>query len=69
MSTYQQIQEFVREKYGFTVKTCWIAHVKEISGLTPRIAPNRTDNTKRINPCPPDKIEPIKQALRHFGII
>lgn len=69
MATYKQIQEWVRKNYGFTVKTCWIAHVKEICGLEPRKAPNRRNKNKRENPCPPDKIEPIKQAFRHFGMI
>jgi len=33
MATYQQIQDWVRKHYGFTVKTYWIAHVKEMCGL------------------------------------
>jgi len=34
-----------------------------------REAPNRLDADQRANPCSPDKIEPMKQALRHFGMI
>ena len=33
MSTYRRIQEYVKRQYGFTPKTCWIAHVKELCGL------------------------------------
>lgn len=55
--------------YGFTVKTCWIAHVKEMCGLELRVAPNRYDEFTRTNPCPLDKIEPIKQAFRFFKMI
>jgi len=69
MPTYEQIQEWVRGNFGFTVKDCWIAHVKEMCGLEPRKAGNRLDENERANPCPPDKVEPIKQALRHFGMI
>ena len=63
MPTYRRIQEYVRLKYGYTVKTCWIADVKEREGLSPRRAPNRRTG-KRANPCPPDKLEPIREALR-----
>ncbi len=66
MATYKQIQEWVREqeRFKFTVHTCWIAHVKEMCGLKPRRAANRVDGRK--NPCPQDKVEPIKKAFRHF---
>jgi len=67
--TYKEIQHWVKENYGFTVKTCWIAHVKEICDLNPRKAANRLDPSKRANPCPPSKIEPIKQALVVLGLI
>ena len=67
MATYQQIQDYVKKTYGFTVRTGWIAHVKEICGLEPKEAWNRKH--PRSNPCPPDKIEPIMQAFRHFGMI
>ena len=69
MATYKQIQDFVRSKHGYTVKTCWIAHVKDMCGLEPRVAPNRLKENYRSNPCPLDKVEPIKETLRHFGMI
>ncbi|MEW5937150.1 MAG: hypothetical protein AB1665_04950 [Candidatus Thermoplasmatota archaeon] len=69
MATYKQIQDWIRRNYGYTVKTCWIAHVKEICGLELRNAPNRYDENIRTNPCPSEKIEPIKQAFKHFGMI
>lgn len=28
-ATNKEIEDYVKKKYGFTVKTCWIAHVKE----------------------------------------
>ncbi|HUU37581.1 MAG TPA: hypothetical protein VMW46_05185 [Candidatus Desulfaltia sp.] len=69
MATYKQIQKWVKESYGFTVKPCWIAHVKEICGLKLRKAPNRLYELKRANPCPPKKLEPIRKALKHFSEI
>ena len=69
MATYKQIQGEVKRNFGFVPKTCWIAHVKEMCGLEPRKAPNRFDENERANPCPQDKIEPIKQAFRHFRML
>lgn len=69
MATYAQIQEYVRSQYGFTPQTCWIAHVKELCGLPVRQAYNRYDPGVREKPCPPEKVEPIKAAFRHFGMI
>ncbi len=69
MATYEQIQEWVKVRYGIAVKTCWIAHVKVLCGLKVQSAPNRINKNKRQNPCPPDKREIIKRALRHFGMI
>ena len=69
MATYKQIQRWVKENYKFTVKTCWIAHVKEMCGIELRKAPNRLNENERVNPCPSEKTEPIKQALKHFGEI
>lgn len=68
MATYKQIQAWVAQHYGFTPKTCWIAHVKEMVGLAPRRAPNRK-GPGRVRPCPPDKVEPIRAALKHFGML
>jgi len=31
MATYKQIQEWVKQQYGFESQTCLVAHVKEIS--------------------------------------
>ena len=66
--TYKKIQQYVKNEYGFTPKTCWIAHVKQLCGLSVRNAWNRNDK-KRKNPCPEDKLPAIKQALNHFGFL
>jgi hypothetical protein len=68
MATYDQIQEYVSARHRFVPKTCWIAHVKEMVGLPVTRAWNRRCD-KREQPCPPGKVEPIKDAFRHFGLI
>jgi hypothetical protein len=68
MATYEQIQNYVKNNYSYKLKTCWIAHVKELCGLPVRKAWNRK-REQRIIPCPEDKIEDIKCAFRHFGMI
>jgi hypothetical protein len=68
MTTYIDIQEYVKENFGFIPKSCWIAHVKEISGLPVRRAPNRQGEDRMV-PCPPGKVKPIQAALIHFGMI
>ncbi len=69
MATYGEIQSYIKNKYGYIVKGCWIAHVKEMSGLDVKVSYRREDINKRKVPCPESKIEPIKDALRHFGMI
>ena len=69
MATYKKIQEYVKKQNGFVPKPCWIAHVKEICGLSPKISPNRRDINVRQVPCPDEKINIIKDAFRHFGMI
>jgi hypothetical protein len=64
--TYRAIQECVKRKAGFTPKTCWIAHVKELNGLPLKSAPNRQASEVRQYPCPPDKRGSIEDCLRHF---
>jgi len=66
-ATYPEIQSYVRKKHGRVVKSCWIAHAKEICGLNPRRSPRRKG--KRMFPCPEEKLEWIKDAFRHFSMI
>ncbi len=69
MATYKQIQDRVTELYGYSAITGWIADIKEYHGLTTRIAPNRIDPTKRVNPCPPEKWADIEDVMQSFGMI
>ncbi len=68
MATYKDIQEWVKEEYGFSIKTCWIADMKEECGLKPKKASNRKEE-KRQYPCPSDKKDQIKNAFKYFNMI
>ena len=69
MATYKQIQEDIRSRHNRAVKTCWIAHVKELNGLAPRTAPNRRSPARRMVPCP-EEIRPlIEESMRRLGML
>jgi hypothetical protein len=61
--TDQEIQKWLSRQHGFVPESAWIAHCKELFG----IALSGTSNAD--NPCPPEKVAAIKQALRHFGLL
>lgn len=68
--TYKRIQEYVEKKYGFKVHTAYIAEVKRSLGLTMYDAPNVTEELKQPRKHPtPEKVEAIKDALKHFEVI
>jgi hypothetical protein len=69
MDTYKEIQEYVKKNFGYTPKTCWIAHSKEIYGLSPKVSINRKDLSKREHPCPEEKQEDIRRAFLYFGML
>ena len=69
MATYKQIQDYIEGKHGFTVKSCWIAHMKEICGLSVKVSPRRYDENVRQKPCPESKKAAIEEAFQHFGMI
>ena len=69
MATYRQIQEDVKRRHGRMVKTCWIAHEKELNGLRPRQAANRKSARLREVPCPPDVRPLIEQTMRRLGML
>ncbi|MHA1280318.1 MAG: hypothetical protein ACTSQ8_24355 [Candidatus Helarchaeota archaeon] len=53
MVTTNRIQEYFTRKNGYTPKTCWIAHAKELSGLPVKRSHRRSG--ERVYPCPADK--------------
>lgn len=69
MATYQEIQSYIKSKYNCSVKTCWIADMKEKSGIHTRFAPNRISRDERVSPCPEIHEGKILEAFKHFGMI
>lgn len=69
MATYKQIREFIKDQNDISIVTGWIADIKERCGIPMRIAHNRINPSKRVHPCPPNKVAIIKNAFRHFGMI
>ena len=69
-ATYKAIQDCIENKYGFKVHTAYIAEVKRDLGLPMYDAPNAVDELKDPQRHPTqEKIDAIKDALKHFGII
>ena len=69
-ATYQKIKDYVKDKYGVNVHTSYIAQVKRMCGLD---MGENYNKSKKENPevkqCPQEKVEYIKDALRHFELI
>ena len=68
-ATYANIQKYVKNKYNRRVKTCWIADVKRVHGLTTRTASNRLSSNKVQYPCPEDRRQEIEDSLKHFEML
>jgi len=69
MATYKEVIDYIQDKYGQSIKTCWIADVKRQLGLPVRMAYNRIDVKKPKYPCPQSKRDLIIGAFWHFPMI
>ena len=68
--TYKMIKEYIEAKYGFKVHTAYIAEVKRDLGLPMYDAPNAVEELKQPRKYPTaEKVEAIKDALKHFEVI
>lgn len=69
-ATYQEIKDYVLEKYDKKVSTLNIAQIKEKYGIIERENYNKpkSENVKQPQ-CTKDKEEAIMNALRHFKMI
>ena len=68
--TYKMIKEYIEAKYGFQVHTAYIAEVKRDLGLPMYDAPNAVEELKQPRKHPTvEKVEAIKDALKHFEVI
>jgi len=67
MASYEEIQKFLREKYGYNAKAYAIAHAKEAYGIPTKKAPNRKGERKWK--CPEKRLPQMKEAFQHFGML
>ena len=68
--TYKMIKEYIEAEYGFKVHTAYIAEVKRDLGLPMYDAPNTVEELKQPRKHPTaEKVEAIKDALKHFEVI
>jgi len=64
------IKEYIGAKYGFKVHIAYIAEVKRDLGLLMYDAPNAAEELKQPRKYPTtEKVEAIKDALKHFEVI
>ena len=69
-ATYEEIQEWVQEKYGFHVTHLNIAQVKRKHGIIERENYNKPKSLDSRQPgCPEEKVKAIEAALKHFRMI
>ena len=69
-ATYEEIQAWVQEKYGFHVTHLNIAQVKRKHGIIERENYNKPKSSDSRQPgCPEEKIKAIENALMHFQMI
>lgn len=69
-ATYEEIKDYIFERFGLKVSSLNIAQVKTKCGITERENYNKpkSENTKQPQ-CTKDKEEAIMNALRHFKMI
>ena len=70
LATYDEIREWVQEKYGFHVTNLNIAQVKRKLGFDMRANFNlpKSEDSRQPN-CPEEKEKAIEEALKHFKMI
>lgn len=63
---YKMIKKYIEEKYSFKVHTAYIAEVKRELGLPIYDDPNAVQELKHPTA---EKVEAIKDVLKHFEVI
>ena len=68
-ATYEEIKQYVMDKFGVKVSTLCIAQVKREFGIIERINYNVGDGKSRVPQVTPEKREAIIDALKYFQMI
>ena len=69
-ATYEEIKEYVKEKYQLKVSNLYISQIKRKCGIEVGINYNlpKSENS-RVPQCPPEKEKAIREALEYFQMI
>lgn len=69
-ATYQEIKDYIWEKYETKVSHLYIVQIKRKNGIIERENYNLAKNEDiRVPDCPKEKEEMIVEALKYFGMI
>ena len=68
-ATYQEIKDYVLEKFALKVSSLYISQVKTKCGIIERENYNKGKEGHRVPQCPKEKEEAIMDALKHFKMI
>ncbi|MEE0980613.1 MAG: 23S rRNA (uracil(1939)-C(5))-methyltransferase RlmD [Acutalibacteraceae bacterium] len=68
-ATYQEIKDYVFEKFALKVSSLYISQVKTKCGIIERENYNKGKEGHRVPQCPKEKEEAIMDALQHFKMI
>ncbi len=68
-ATYQEIKDYVLDKFGLKVSSLYISQVKTKCGIIERECYNKGEGKSRVPQCPKEKEDAIMDALRHFRMI
>ena len=69
-ATYEEIRNWVQEKYGLHVTNLNIAQVKQKHGIIERENYNKPKSPDSKQPaCPEEKVKAIEDAMRYFQMI
>lgn len=69
-ATYEEIKQYILDKYDTKVSNLYIAQVKERYGIIERENYNKPKSANAKQPqCPAEKAEMIEDALKHFKMI
>ena len=69
-ATYEEIQEWVQENFGFHVTHLNIAQVKRKHGIIERENYNKPKSENSRQPgCPEEKAKAIEEAMKYFQMI
>lgn len=68
-ATYQEIKDYVFEKFALKVSSLYISQVKTKCGIIERENYNKGKDGHRVPKCPKEKEDAIMDALKHFNMI